>query len=391
MKKNIGIPLFLNANDWIGGVNYFIALANALNSISSCDYQFIYLTNQPDVFKSANGDNVKIVHCPINKTLRFFNRIVNKFFRIDFVVSFYAKKNSVDLLSHTIPYQLIYTNNLFWQPDFQHKYYPEFFSEREISFRDLNVFLCRKSGHILLSSYQAESDFRKFYPELSSVKSHVLHFVPLISLNQSRSYPDILIEKYGFKLGERYFFSPNQFWIHKNHKVMLHALLKADPNIKIVCSGAISDYRSNQHIHELFDFVRDHDLQDRIFFLGLVEREVFYSLQQYALAIINPSYFEGWSTTVEEAKYMGIPLILSNIPVHKEQQEFHKGQQETDGLFYFFDPDDENELAHCMNMIFKRGMNHKVDEKSRNECYRLAQENFANSYISILTNCINRE
>lgn len=36
-------------------------------------------------------------------------------------------------------------------------------------------------------------------------------------------------------------------------------------------------------------------------------------------ALLNPSRFEGWSTTVEEAKAAGTPMILSDIPVHREQ------------------------------------------------------------------------
>jgi glycosyltransferase involved in cell wall biosynthesis len=34
---------------------------------------------------------------------------------------------------------------------------------------------------------------------------------------------------------------------------------------------------------------------------------------------VNPSRFEGWSTTVEEAKAVGTPMLLSDIPVHREQ------------------------------------------------------------------------
>ena len=35
--------------------------------------------------------------------------------------------------------------------------------------------------------------------------------------------------------------------------------------------------------------------------------------------IINPSLFEGWSSTVEEAKSLGKNIILSDLNVHKEQ------------------------------------------------------------------------
>ena len=35
--------------------------------------------------------------------------------------------------------------------------------------------------------------------------------------------------------------------------------------------------------------------------------------------MINPSLFEGWSSTVEECKSVGKNMILSDLNVHKEQ------------------------------------------------------------------------
>jgi len=57
------------------------------------------------------------------------------------------------------------------------------------------------------------------------------------------------------------------------------------------------------------------------------------------VAVLNPSRFEGWSSTVEEAKGMGKRLILSSIPVHREQNPPRAS---------FFEPDDEHALADAM-------------------------------------------
>ena len=53
--------------------------------------------------------------------------------------------------------------------------------------------------------------------------------------------------------------------------------------------------------------------------LGLVSYADLIGLMRYLTALINPSLFEGWSTTVEEAKSLGKTIILSDIPVHREQ------------------------------------------------------------------------
>ncbi|MEO8352985.1 MAG: glycosyltransferase, partial [Chthoniobacteraceae bacterium] len=38
-----------------------------------------------------------------------------------------------------------------------------------------------------------------------------------------------------------------------------------------------------------------------------------------AIAIIQPSLFEGWSTVVEDARALGRPCLLSDLGVHREQ------------------------------------------------------------------------
>ncbi len=43
------------------------------------------------------------------------------------------------------------------------------------------------------------------------------------------------------------------------------------------------------------------------------------ALMRRAIGVVNPSRFEGWSTTVEEAKSLGVPAVLSDLAVHREQ------------------------------------------------------------------------
>ena len=48
--------------------------------------------------------------------------------------------------------------------------------------------------------------------------------------------------------------------------------------------------------------------------------------------------FEGWSSSVEEAKILGTQLILSEIKLHREQAPQAK----------FFDPDSASDLAEAL-------------------------------------------
>jgi glycosyltransferase involved in cell wall biosynthesis len=77
--------------------------------------------------------------------------------------------------------------------------------------------------------------------------------------------------------------------------------------------------------------------------LGLVPYEDVFGLNAAADALINPSLFEGWSTTVEEAKALGTRTLLSDISLHREQAP--------DALF--FGPHDPRVLADLLLDIAK--------------------------------------
>ena len=82
----------------------------------------------------------------------------------------------------------------------------------------------------------------------------------------------------------------------------------------------------------------------------------------YSAAVINPSRFEGWSTSVEEAKTFQKPLLLSDIAVHREQAPT---------LGHFFPVDDPLALADIMTKVVSSPSipldeeNIAVDYKSR--------------------------
>jgi len=57
---------------------------------------------------------------------------------------------------------------------------------------------------------------------------------------------------------------------------------------------------------------------------------------KHSQAVIQPSLFEGWSTVIEDAMSLQVPVIASNIPVNIEQLG-EKGK--------YFNPHNEDELA----------------------------------------------
>ena len=127
-----------------------------------------------------------------------------------------------------------------------------------------------------------------------------------------------------YKLPEYFFYLPNQFWKHKNHRVVieaLHLLKQQGHEIVVAAAGKPDDYRHRDHYEMLRSLVVSYGLEGNFRFLGMVPRQHVFALMRTYTALVNLSLFEGWSSTVEEAKTLGVPMLLSNLGVHVEQAD----------------------------------------------------------------------
>jgi glycosyltransferase involved in cell wall biosynthesis len=69
---------------------------------------------------------------------------------------------------------------------------------------------------------------------------------------------------------------------------------------------------------ELKTFARKLNLEDRVLFLGALERGVIPDLLRSADAFVSSSLFEGQSNAVLEAMHEGLPILVSDIPEQRE-------------------------------------------------------------------------
>jgi glycosyltransferase involved in cell wall biosynthesis len=227
-----------------------------------------------------------------------------------------------------------------WFPDFQHQRLPQLFSpaarwQREFGFRAQIA-----SGRtIMLSSESSLRDCQQLYPRATRQTS-VVRFATQPSPDLLTANPPDVIEHYG--LPSKYFYLPNQFWRHKNHQVVVDALAilaKRGDDVVVAASGSKHDARAPEYFDTIMRQVAGCGLEKNFRYLGMVPLPHVYALLRTATALINPSRLEGWSTTVEEAKSFGVPMILSNIDVHREQ---------TEGEASYFGINDPSSLADLL-------------------------------------------
>ncbi len=262
---------------------------------------------------------------------------------------------------------------LAWFPDFQHRALPHLFSpagwwRRELGFR-LQIAARR---HAVVSSHDALALALRHYlpPERVSVVRFAL---PPPSARDVESIAET-VAKYG--LPSRYFFMPNQFWLHKNHLLVIEALARLAHQGEVptvLASGQQSDPRNHSHFDRVREAVHRYGLQSRFLMPGLLPKEDMAPLLLGATALLNPSLYEGWSTPVEEAKSAGVPMILSDLDVHREQ---------ADGHAVFFARHDVDSLADAL-LVFP-DQDPEARQRRRELARTLAEQRiaqFAHSFV----------
>jgi glycosyltransferase involved in cell wall biosynthesis len=216
-------------------------------------------------------------------------------------------------------------------PDLQHKYYPEFFSEKEIEQRDNNFLpLLRSSKRIIVTSKSAKNDIIKFYGQYfhqEKCKIHIIPHTPLLKTKYKTSQFNILKEKYN--LPEKYFIVSNQMWKHKDHITAFKALKnliyenEEFKDVNIVCTGSTYDYRFPNLFEELKKEIINMGIENNIYFLGYIPKGDQLIIMKNSIAVIQTTLFEGspGGGAVDDAVSMGIPAIVSDIDVNKEIDE----------------------------------------------------------------------
>lgn len=223
-------------------------------------------------------------------------------------------------------------------PDFQHKYYPGNFTVEECFNRDINfATVLRDSRTIISASRAAKNDILTFFPYVSA-GIYPLPFSPVASDDWFDPYDVDVTHKYG--LPERYFLISNQFWIHKEHMTAFRALLKAD-TCTIVCTGELVDYNHPGHVDDLKSFIANNGLEQRVRLLGLIPKREQIEIMKKSVAVVQPTLFEGTpgGGCVYDAAALGVPAILSDIPVNREVVMDHA---------FYFEAGNEQDLAEKM-------------------------------------------
>lgn len=227
-----------------------------------------------------------------------------------------------------------------WIPDFQHRHLRRMFTHKGYWKRELGFQVeIAANRTIMLSSEDARRDCERFYPRTVG-RTRAIRFA--VSPDYPPTLPEsrAVADRYG--LPEHFVYMPNQLSKHKNHLLVLDALellRRRGRSVVVVSSGKQLDERHLDYFPAVQAKLEALGLQSRFRMLGTIPYSDLVALMRCSVALLNPSLFEGWSTPVEEARSLGVPLLLSDLTVHREQA----GNGAT-----YFQRDDASSLADVL-------------------------------------------
>lgn len=164
---------------------------------------------------------------------------------------------------------------------------------------------------------------------------------------------------------------------HKNIITLIKAfeIIKDKIDANLILIGNVP-----ARMNYLKEYVKEHNLDNRIIFTGFVSQEEKQKLFQHCKLYVNPTLYEGFGMTAVESIVFMIPTLVSKIDTNYEI---------TKGLCdYYYPPEDENILAEKLIQCLDKEYDYNELKKNSNEIYK--EYNYlkiSQEYIDFFDNC----
>lgn len=218
--------------------------------------------------------------------------------------------------------------------------------------------IARYSSIVLVDSQVGKKQFIDSYGS----PAERVEILPYIAPRHITSYYDLDHRQYfdSQKLPERFLFYPAQFWPHKNHQVLLEALLilkDRTPGIHLIFTGP-----KKFEYDTLYKFCVEKNLLPQVTFLEYIPNEVLGGFYLRAAALVMPTFYGPTNIPPLEAIALNCPVAVSNI--------YGMPDQLKDAALYF-DNTNAQDVAACIETLW-------VDTRLREQLISRCRVHFSN-------------
>jgi len=297
------------------------------------------------------------------------------------------QKLKIDLyhgLSHEIPVDTHKTKirSVVTIHDLIHERSPEQYSKIDVAiYRKKFRYACKHADHVIEISEQTKKDIIDFY-KTPEEKITVCYQSCNPGFSQTVSEEEKARIKKFYNLPEQFFLYVGSIIERKNLLNICKAVfqLKNELNIPLVVIGDGKEYKQ-----KVKEYISQIGLEKDIIFLSENESAKsqqsfqsavdFPAIYQSAIAMIYPSFFEGFGIPVLEALCSRLPVITSNVSCLPEAGG---------DAAYYVNPSNANEIAEGMKKIFTdRSLAALMKEKGWQHAQHFTQQKCATSVMNV--------
>lgn len=319
MKIGFDISYFMR---WMGGRQFISNIIKSLNSCLSLDVSVGIKATQ------SGCDRVLISKLSPDKHQQIISLCeaagVSEISIFDDVDNWISSEQ-IDVLGPTFNITKVSIPSISYIPDFQHKYYPQYFDEKELSIREIQYAQTLKNApNCLVGDKSVAEDIARFYPWATT---NLFVLPPLLTFaDQNITNVSSFITTQ--EISHDYLIVCSQRWQHKRHDLVLNAFshyMEKSVNNQLknrflVFTGDKTDYRSNDTNQLFQNLINDLHLNDHVADLGRIDRNQQLALIKNATALVTASEFEGGfeASGVGEALILGTPVIANNTEIYSQ-------------------------------------------------------------------------
>lgn len=259
--------------------------------------------------------------------------------------------------------------------DFQHKYYPQFFTLKQRIGRGIIYKTAKKALVVVCESKFVKMDLIKFL-DIPENKIKIIPSPPPGYILTHKIYEEKLSEiKAKYSLPDRFLYYPAQFWYHKNHIKLLESIYlirkSKKENIYLILSGA-----KQNNFKNVMKKIEELGLNKYVKYLGYVPFEDIPYIFKLSTGLVMPTLFESVSMPIWEAFYLGVPVISSNVCALPEQ---------VGDAGLLFDPNDIEDMADKIYRIWiDESLRKELIQKGYERVKNLTFENYAKQWEKVI-------
>ncbi len=377
---NIGFDAKRAFHNGTGLGHYSRTLIHSLSAFHP-EHQYYLFNPKPGELFQLKGENLHEV-LPTG----LFNNLFRSAWRSSWVKKDLSRLK-IDLyhgLSHEIPIGIKKTGikSVVTIHDLIHERYPEQYNPIDVRIYNKKFrYACEHTDKVIAISEQTKRDIIEFY-KTPAEKITVCYQSCNPAFGQIISEEEKAEVKKEYDLPDQFFLYVGSIIERKNLLNVCKALflLREDLDIPLVVIGEGGKYKQ-----QVKDFVLQSRLEKKVIFLSDNDKAktapafrsaaVFPAIYQSAIAMIYPSFFEGFGIPVLEALWSRLPVITSNVSCLPEA-----GGQGA----YYVNPAISEEIAAGMKKIFEdKNFADSLREKGWLHAQRFTQQKCANAVMEV--------